>query len=113
MINLWLGAAGLLSFYWIDDPHWLLLPMVGVGFAWASILSLPYAMLADSVPATEDGHLHGRVQFLHRDPATGRCDLARRALLKHLFNGEPIYALLIGGTSFILASLAVLRVRSV
>src|SRR5690606_6004648 len=41
MLNLCLGALGLLSFLWIRDPQWLLLSMVGVGFAWASILSLP------------------------------------------------------------------------
>jgi maltose/moltooligosaccharide transporter len=47
----WLGGLGLLSMPFIRDPQWLLLSMVGVGFAWASILSLPYAMLSDSLPA--------------------------------------------------------------
>jgi maltose/moltooligosaccharide transporter len=52
LINLWLGALGLLSFLLIRDPHWLLLSMLGVGFAWASILSLPYALLCAACPAT-------------------------------------------------------------
>jgi maltose/moltooligosaccharide transporter len=112
IINLWLGAAGLLSFYWIDDPHWLLLPMLGVGFAWASILSLPYAMLADSVPAKKMGTYMGVFNFFIVIPQLIAATLLG-VLLKHLFNGEPIYALLIGGASFVLASLAVLRVRSV
>jgi maltose/moltooligosaccharide transporter len=50
LINLWIGAAGLISFLFIRDPDWLLLSMLGVGVAWASILSLPYALLADSWP---------------------------------------------------------------
>src|SRR6185436_247950 len=41
LINLWLGAAGLMSFVVIRDPHWLIVAMIGVGFAWASIVSLP------------------------------------------------------------------------
>ncbi len=55
LINLWLGGAGLLAFLFIRDPNWLLLPMLGVGFAWASILSLPYAMLSDNLPAAKMG----------------------------------------------------------
>src|SRR4029077_18245014 len=43
LVNVWLGAAALLSFLVIRDPNWLLLSMVGMGFAWASVLSLPYA----------------------------------------------------------------------
>lgn len=111
MINLWLGAAGLLSFLWIRDPQWLLLPMLGVGFAWASILSLPYAMLADSVPAQKMGTYMGVFNFFIVIPQLIAATLLG-VLLKHLFHGEPIYALFIGGMSFVLASLAVLRVRS-
>ena len=63
LINLWLGGAGLLSFLLIRDPQWLLLSMVGVGFAWASILSLPYALLSDSVPAAKMGVYMGIFNF--------------------------------------------------
>lgn len=111
MINLWLGAAGLLSFLWIREPQWLLLPMLGVGFAWASILSLPYAMLADSVPAQKMGTYMGVFNFFIVIPQLVAATLLG-VLLKQLFSGEPIYALFIGGMSFVLASLAVLRVRS-
>ena len=48
LVNSGSAALGLLSFLFIRDPQWLLLSMVGVGFAWASILSLPYALLSDS-----------------------------------------------------------------
>ena len=50
-----LGSAGMLGFLLIDDPRLLWLPMVGIGFAWASILSLPYAMLASAVPPRKTG----------------------------------------------------------
>ncbi|NEK92234.1 MAG: SLC45 family MFS transporter, partial [Xanthomonas euvesicatoria] len=63
LCNLWLGAAGLLSMLVIRDPQWLLLSMLGVGFAWASILSLPYALLSDSVPAAKMGVYMGIFNF--------------------------------------------------
>src|SRR5690606_42145067 len=63
VLNLCLGALGLLSFLWVRDPQWLLLSMVGVGFAWASNLSLPYAMLSDILPAASVGGYLGIVQF--------------------------------------------------
>ena len=55
LINLSLGGVGLISIAMIHDPRWLLLSMAGVGFAWASILSLPYALLSDSVPTRKMG----------------------------------------------------------
>src|SRR5690606_258922 len=55
MVNLCLGACGLISFLWIEDPHWLLLSMLGVGFAWASILALPLAILSSVVPLHKMG----------------------------------------------------------
>ena len=63
LINLWIGGAALLSFLVIRDPQWLMLSMVGVGFAWASILSLPYALLCDSLPAKKMGVYMGIFNF--------------------------------------------------
>ena len=77
-VNLLLGGAGLVSFLFIRDPDWLLLSMVGVGFAWASIVSLPYALLAGSVPVAQDGRVHGHLQLLHRDPAARGCECPER-----------------------------------
>ena len=71
------GALGLVSIFVIGDPKYLLASMVGVGIAWASILSMPYAHPRRSPAAVEDGLLHGRVQFLHRDPADRRGGAAR------------------------------------
>ena len=93
------------------DPHWLLLSMLGVGFAWASILSLPYALLSDSVPAGKMG-VHGHLQFLHRHPAAGRGQRARAA--GEIVVRQPAdLRLLIGGASLALAgSFAGARART-
>ena len=50
-ISLILGGLGLVSIYFIQDKYWLLLSMIGIGIAWASILAMPYAILAGSIPA--------------------------------------------------------------
>jgi len=110
LINTTLGGLGLLSFLVIRDPQWLLLPMVGVGFAWASILSLPYALLSDSVPAEKMGVFMGIFNFFIVIPQLVAASLLG-FLLKTFFGGEPIQALMIGGISLIVAGLCVLRVR--
>jgi len=109
LLNVWLGAAGLLSFLVIRDPNWLLLAMVGVGFAWASILSLPYALLSDSVPARKMGLYMGVFNFFIVIPQLVAASVLG-FLLRVLFGGAPIFALAFGGLSFMLAGILVLRV---
>jgi maltose/moltooligosaccharide transporter len=110
LINASLGGLGLLSFVVIRDPQWLLLPMVGIGFAWASILSLPYALLSDSVPAEKMGVFMGIFNFFIVIPQLVAASLLG-FLLKAFLGGEPIQALVIGGISLIVAGLCVLRVE--
>jgi len=110
LINLGLGGLGLLSFFVIRDPDWLLLSMVGVGFAWASILSLPYVLLAGSVPSRKMGAYMGIFNFFIVIPQLVIASVLG-LLLNTFFDGEPIYALGIGGVSFIIAGLLALRVR--
>ena len=109
MINVWIGGAALLSFLVIRNPYWLLASMAGVGFAWASIVSLPYVLLSDSLPAAKNGTVHGDIQFLHRHSAVGGGERARAAV-QVVFGGAPIYALAIGGVSFLISGALVLRV---
>ena len=110
LINATLGGLGLLSFVVIGDPRWLLLSMVGVGFAWASILSLPYALLADSLPAEKMGVYMGIFNFFIVIPQLVAASLLG-FLLKTFLGGAPIQALVIGGISMIVAGLCVLRVE--
>jgi maltose/moltooligosaccharide transporter len=110
LVNLCLGAAGLLSFLVIRDPDWLLASMIGVGFAWASIVSLPYALLSDSVPSRKMGVYMGIFNFFIVIPQLVAASVLG-LLLNRVFGGQPIYALAIGGASFLLAGVLSLRVR--
>ncbi len=109
LINLWAGGAGLLSFVPIHNPDWLLFSMVGVGFAWASIVSIPYALLSDSVPAAKMGLYMGVFNFFIVIPQLVAASLLG-FLLRVLFGGSPIYAIVLGGAALICAGLLVLRV---
>ncbi len=110
LINLWLGGLGLLAFLIVRDPHWLLLPMIGVGFAWASILSLPYAMLSDNLPAAKMGVYMGIFNFSIVIPQLLAASVLGE-LLKRCFHGQPVWALATGGVSLFIAGLCTLRVR--
>lgn len=109
LVNVWLGGAALLSFLAIRDPHWLLASMVGMGFAWASVLSLPYALLSDSVPAQKMGLYMGVFNIFIVIPQMVAASVLG-FLLHALFGGAPIYALMLGGMSFLVAGVLVLRV---
>ena len=109
-VNLTLGGLGLISFVAIRDPHWLLLSMVGVGFAWASILSVPYALFSDNVPANKMGAYMGIFNFFIVIPQL----LASSVLglvLRTLFGNAPISALIIGGLSLIAAGVCALSIK--
>jgi maltose/moltooligosaccharide transporter len=109
VVNLCLGAAGFLSFLLIGDPHWLLLSMVGVGFAWASILSLPYVMLSDNLPIAKMGTYMGLFNFFIVIPQLAAASLLG-FLLKSLFGGQPLWALAMAGGSLLLAAVAMVAV---
>jgi maltose/moltooligosaccharide transporter len=104
------GAAGLLSVFVLTDPRYLLASMVGVGIAWASILSMPYAILTGSLPPSKLGYYMGVFNFFIVIP-----QIVAAAVLGffvgRFFGGEAIYALLIGGASLVLAAALTLRVE--
>jgi maltose/moltooligosaccharide transporter len=54
-----IGGLGLISIYIMPDKNWLILSMIGVGIAWASILAMPYAILAGSISSSKNGSLYG------------------------------------------------------
>ena len=84
--------------------------MIGVGIAWASILSMPYAILSGALPARKMGVYMGVFNIFIVVPQLVAATLLG-LVLKHLFDGQAIYALLIGAGAFTLAALASLRVR--
>ena len=109
LINLLLGAAGLLSVLLIRDPKLLLVSMVGVGFAWASILSIPYALLSDSLPAAKMGIYMGIFNFFIVIPQLVAVALLG-LMVKYLFGNQPIDALVIGAACLAIAGILTLRV---
>lgn len=93
LVNLMLGGLGLKSFRVIRDPRWLLASMVGVGFAWASILSLPCALLSNTVPSKKMGVYMGIFNLFIVIPQLLAASVLG-LLLKTFFGNGPINALL-------------------
>jgi maltose/moltooligosaccharide transporter len=106
------GGVGLLSTYLIESPNLLLLTMVGVGIAWASILSLPYAILSGSLPPERMGVYMGVFNFFIVIPEI-IASLTFQPLVKNVFLNNPLYVVMLGGASLIVAALFVMRVRDV
>ncbi len=101
MICLVIGGVSLISIFFIKSQAMLLLPMVGVGLAWSSTLTIPYAILAGALPASKMGFYMGVFNFFIVIP-----QIVAAAILgffvKHFFNDQAIYALVIGGVSMII-----------
>jgi maltose/moltooligosaccharide transporter len=103
-VALVLGGLGLISIYFFSNPMLLIISMVGVGIAWASILSMPYAILAGSLPANKMGLYMGIFNFFIVLPQL----LAATILgfvTRSVFGGESVYALMLGGAVMIVAAL--------
>ncbi len=111
MLALVAGGLGLISIFFIKDQSLLILSMVGVGIAWSSIVSLPYAMLASALPSSKMGYFMGVFNFFIVIPQIVAATILG-FMVKNLFQEDPAYALMIGGVSMILAGLLTLRVRT-
>ncbi len=110
LLNLMLGGLGLASIPFMPNEDWLMVSMVGIGFAWASILSLPYALLSDSLPAQKMGVYMGIFNFFIVIPQLVAV-ATLGFLLKGVFGDEPAKILILGGVSMAIAGVLVLRVR--
>ena len=111
-ISLVFGAIGLISIYFITDPIYILISMVGVGLAWASILAMPYAILAGALPANKMGVYMGIFNFFIVLPQILAASILG-FLVGTLFGGEAIYALILGGLTWIIAAILVMFVDDV
>lgn len=106
MTHLWcllIGGLSLCSIYFIQNPSLLLVPMIGVGLAWSSTLTMPYAILAGALPAEKMGFYMGVFNFFIVIPQIIASAILG-FLVKHLFNDLSIYALVVGGISMIIAA---------
>lgn len=109
-VNMFCGGIGLISFFFIKDPSLLWLPMIGVGIAWASILSVPYAMLSGMLPPQKMGVYMGIFNFFIVIPQLLAASVLG-LILNTLFDNQPIYALVTGGVLMMCAGIAVLFVE--
>jgi maltose/moltooligosaccharide transporter len=110
------GAVGLLSVYFISGPWMLVASMVGVGIAWASILSMPYAILSGALPAARMGVYMGVFNFFIVIPEITQA-LTFGPLIRGIFGvnnpRSPLYVVLVGGCFMLIAALLVTRVKDV
>ncbi|GLU44058.1 MFS transporter [Allomuricauda sp. NBRC 101325] len=111
-ISLVIGALGFLSIYIMPDENWLILSMIGIGIAWASILAMPYAILAGAIPARKMGVYMGIFNFFIVIPQIVNAFIGG-PMVQYLYGGKPIYALMTSGVAFIIAALLVSRVQDI
>lgn len=109
-IALALGGIAFISLYFIKDPNILLIPMIGVGFAWGSILSMPYAILTGSLPADKMGTYMGIFNFFIVIPQILAASILG-FITRELFNGQVIFTMVLAGFSLVLAAISVFIVQ--
>lgn len=112
LISLVIGGVSLLSFAVIKQPKLLLISELGIGLAWASILSMPYAILAGSLPPSRMGVYMGIFNFFIVIPQITAAGILGW-IVRNLFGGDPLYALMLGGGSMILAGILTVFVNDV
>ncbi|AVR98309.1 MFS transporter [Pseudoduganella armeniaca] len=105
-----IGGVSLASVFTIHDKQMLVLPMIGVGIAWASILTMPYAILAGALPASRMGYYMGVFNFFITIPQIVS-GLLLGFVTKHFFAGHTGHTLALGGASMALAGILTLWVR--
>jgi maltose/moltooligosaccharide transporter len=108
-IALVVGGLSLASIFLIKDQYALLIPFIGIGLAWASILSMPYAILTGSLPAKKMGVYMGIFNFFIVIPQILAATILG-FMTRHLFGGHAIFALVFGGASMLIAAVSVLFV---
>jgi maltose/moltooligosaccharide transporter len=110
------GSAGLLSIFVINNKYLLIASMVGVGIAWASILSMPYAILSGALPPARMGVYMGVFNFFIVIPEITQA-LTFGWIIRHVFGennpNSPLYMVVFGGVCLLLAAVLVTLVRDV
>lgn len=102
-ICLVVGALGFSSFIWLPSPELLWISMIGVGVVWASILSMPYAILSNALPADKMGIYMGIFNFFIVIPQLLAATILG-LIVTRFFGGYAIFALGLGAASFVVAA---------
>jgi maltose/moltooligosaccharide transporter len=107
--SLMAGGAGLISIFFIKDPAMLTFSMIGIGLAWASILAMPYVILSGSIPPGKLGIYMGIFNFFITLPQIVN-GLFGGWIIKHIYGGQSIYAIVLAGFFLFCAAISVLFV---
>ncbi|MGI9377555.1 MAG: MFS transporter [Tsuneonella suprasediminis] len=110
-ICLTLGAIGFAMFFFVRDAQVLLLAEVGIGIAWASILAMPYAILASNLPQAKLGIYMGLFNVFIVIPQL-LVATVMGTIMKHAFPGDPVWTMLFAAASWLVAALAMTRVSA-
>jgi maltose/moltooligosaccharide transporter len=108
-ISLMIGGLGLVSIYFAPNKEFLIASMTCVGIAWASILAMPYVILSSSIPAGKMGIYMGIFNFFITMPQILN-GLIGGPMVKHIYNNQPVYALVLAGIFMICAAISVIYV---
>jgi maltose/moltooligosaccharide transporter len=109
-LALTIGGLSFLSFLFYTDPVYLIIPMIGIGIAWGSILAMPYAMLANSLPPSKMGIFMGLFNMSITIPQIVN-GVFGGIILTHIFNGDPLYSLIMAGGLMILGAISTFFVQ--
>jgi len=107
--SLVIGGISLAGIYFISNPMMLILPMLGIGVAWGSILAMPYAILSGAIPAKKMGVYMGLFNFFIVIPQIVAASILG-AMLRNFFAGDAIFALIAGGISMGIAAVTMVFV---
>ncbi len=110
MVCLLIGSAGYLSFLFVRDPNIILISQIALGIAWASILAMPYAILASSLPQKKLGIYMGLFNVFIVIPQL-LVATAMGTILKSYFPTEPVWTMAFAASVMAMAALAMLRVQ--
>jgi maltose/moltooligosaccharide transporter len=109
-LALTLGGISFISFLFFTDPVYLIIPMIGIGIAWGSILSMPYAMLANSIPPKQMGVFMGLFNMSITIPQIIN-GVFGGFILTFAFQGDPIYSIVMAGVLMILGAVSTFFVQ--
>jgi len=109
-LALTIGGLSLISILFFSDPHLLIIPMIGIGIAWGSILAMPYAMLASSIPPRQMGVYMGLFNMSITIPQIVS-GVFSGLILKYFFADNPVFCIVMAGVSMCLAALSSIFIK--
>ena len=105
-----IGGISFISFLFIPTPELLIIPMIGIGIAWGSILSMPYAMLANSIPPKQMGMFMGIFNMSITIPQIVN-GIFGGLILKYFFHDDPLKSIIMAGVLMILGAISTIFVK--